>query len=222
MFCSGCGRAIPEGTAFCPQCGRSMGSPAPVVAGAPVSVAAPASYIPPTPSGPMTVAPGLAYAGFWLRFVAYIIDSLIISVAAGAIILILFFATGFAAMVRNWSENPNTDVFQGTVLLAIILVAIGMLLGVWLYYALMESSRHQATLGKMTLGLIVTDLRLQPISFGRASGRFFAKFITGLIPLWNRIHHGGLYGEKTGLARHDCQLPGDAEALELQPSYTAP
>jgi uncharacterized RDD family membrane protein YckC len=149
----------------------------------------------------MAVAPGLAYAGFWLRLVAYIIDSLIISVVAGAIILILFFATGFAAIVRNSSDNPNTDVFQGTVLMAIILVAIGALFGVWLYYALMESSRHQATLGKMTLGLIVTDLRLQPISFGRASGRFFAKFITGLIPLWIGYIMAGFTAKKQAL--HD-------------------
>lgn len=202
MFCSGCGTAVPEGSAFCPQCGRPMGATAPVTAGAgtPATAAAPAAYIPP-PSGLVAVAPGLAYAGFWLRLVAYIIDSLILSVAAGVIILILFFATGFAAIVRNWPDNPNADIFQGTVLVAIILVAIGMLLGVWLYYALMESSRHQATLGKMTLGLIVTDLRLQPISFGRASGRFFAKFITGLIPLWIGYIMAGFTEKKQAL--HD-------------------
>lgn len=203
MFCSGCGRAVPEGSAFCPQCGRPMGAPAQVAAGAGalLTVAVPTAYIPPPPSAPIVVAPGLAYAGFWLRFVAYIIDSVILSVAAGAIILILFFATGFAAMVRNSTANPNSDIFQGTVLVAIILVAISMLVGVWLYYALMESSRHQATLGKMALGLIVTDLRLQPISFGRASGRFFAKFITGLIPLWIGYIMAGFTAKKQAL--HD-------------------
>jgi uncharacterized RDD family membrane protein YckC len=58
-----------------------------------------------------------------------------------------------------------------------------MLVLQWLYYAWMESSEHQATLGKMALGLIVTDLDDRRVSFARATGRFFAKIISGLIPL---------------------------------------
>jgi uncharacterized RDD family membrane protein YckC len=46
----------------------------------------------------------------------------------------------------------------------------------------MESSPYQGTLGKMALGLIVTDLQGRPLSFARASGRFFGKIITGMIP----------------------------------------
>jgi uncharacterized RDD family membrane protein YckC len=53
----------------------------------------------------------------------------------------------------------------------------------WLYYALAESSSWQATLGKKMLNLKVTDMTGQPITFGRASGRYFAKIITGMIPL---------------------------------------
>jgi len=44
----------------------------------------------------------------------------------------------------------------------------------------MESSVWQATLGKKTLGLRVTDLQGNRISFGRASGRFFGRIISGL------------------------------------------
>jgi uncharacterized RDD family membrane protein YckC len=51
----------------------------------------------------------------------------------------------------------------------------------WLYYALMESSEKQATLGKMVLGLYVTDLEGNRISFGRATGRYFAKYISAFI-----------------------------------------
>jgi uncharacterized RDD family membrane protein YckC len=46
----------------------------------------------------------------------------------------------------------------------------------------MESSQYQGTFGKMALGLIVTDLEGRPLSFARASGRFFGKIITGMIP----------------------------------------
>jgi uncharacterized RDD family membrane protein YckC len=51
----------------------------------------------------------------------------------------------------------------------------------WLYEALMESSSYQATLGKMIFGMKVTDLYGNRISFGRATGRHFAKILSGLI-----------------------------------------
>jgi uncharacterized RDD family membrane protein YckC len=51
----------------------------------------------------------------------------------------------------------------------------------WLYYALMESSVNQATLGKMALGIKVTDLDGNRISFGRATGRYFGKIVSGMI-----------------------------------------
>ncbi len=51
----------------------------------------------------------------------------------------------------------------------------------WLYYSLLESSAWQATLGKKALGLEVTDLDGNRISFGRATGRFFAKIISSII-----------------------------------------
>ena len=44
----------------------------------------------------------------------------------------------------------------------------------WLYFAGMESSSYQVTLGKQALGLVVTDDHGQRLSFGRATGRFFA------------------------------------------------
>jgi uncharacterized RDD family membrane protein YckC len=57
----------------------------------------------------------------------------------------------------------------------------------WLYWALMESSAWQATLGKKALGLYVTDLVGARVSFGRASGRFWAGRGLSHVPL------GGLY-----------------------------
>jgi len=66
-----------------------------------------------------------------------------------------------------------------------ILVFTALILFVlsWIYHAWMESSEYQATLGKMALGLTVTDLMDQRLTFGRASGRFFARIVSNLIPL---------------------------------------
>ena len=48
----------------------------------------------------------------------------------------------------------------------------------WAYYALMESSPAQATVGKIALDIYVTDREGDPIDFRRASIRFWAKVIS--------------------------------------------
>jgi len=81
------------------------------------------------------------------------------------------------------------------------------IVGSWLYYAGFESSSWQATPGKKVLNLAVTDMYGARISFGRASGRFFPKIVTELIPL--KI--GYILAESpsaTGAARHDRQHAG--------------
>ena len=51
----------------------------------------------------------------------------------------------------------------------------------WLYHACLESSSAQATIGQRAVHLTVTDGSGQRISFGRASGRFFASLLSGVI-----------------------------------------
>ena len=51
----------------------------------------------------------------------------------------------------------------------------------------MESSRHQATLGKIVMSIKVTDVAGQRISFGRANGRFFAKWISGMTLFYSPV-----------------------------------
>ncbi|MFA5303997.1 MAG: RDD family protein [Candidatus Nanoarchaeia archaeon] len=49
---------------------------------------------------------------------------------------------------------------------------------IWLYFAGMESSKNQATLGKMLFGLKVTSLNYKRISFSQATKRFFFKIFS--------------------------------------------
>ena len=199
MFCSSCGGAVPDGATFCSACGRPMSFAA---APAPGTSYASAAGAPGQPIGTLAVAPRLFYAGFWLRFVAYLIDAIILTFAECVFALILFFATGLAAVVRSLPGNPTPDeVFTGTVIFAIVMFVVGMIVMIWIYYAWMESSQYQGTLGKMALGLIVTDLQYQPVSFARASGRFFAKFITRLVPLFIGYIMAGFTAKKQAL--HD-------------------
>jgi uncharacterized RDD family membrane protein YckC len=123
---------------------------------------------------------GVMYAGFWLRVAAYLIDSVIVSLP---IVLLMIPFSGFViAMARNAGPNGEIQPEQIVPFVASIfaLVAVAFL-GSWLYFAYMESSARQATFGKKILGLAVTDLQLQRISFWRATGRTFAKILSGIL-----------------------------------------
>ena len=113
------------------------------------------------------------FAGFWLRFVAYIIDDLILGFV-GFLISIPFIG-GIVFSAIGIGENPeNTEnLVKGIsgILGSVFGLIVAIVIMGWLYFALMESSKNQATLGKMALGLKVTDLEGNPINFGRATGR---------------------------------------------------
>jgi uncharacterized RDD family membrane protein YckC len=109
---------------------------------------------------------GPVYGGFWLRFVAYIIDSVILNI----VVFIISFAVGLG-MGPTGGESAQ-----------VVASVIGIGLA-WLYFAFQESSEAGATLGKRALGLRVLTGDGQRISFGRATGRFFAKFLSALILL---------------------------------------
>ncbi len=126
----------------------------------------------------------------------------------GAAMLILvvplFFLMGgvalFSSFPREVGEHP--DPAQIGALLSLVFVLAGVaILGQWLYFAYLESGEKQGTWGKQMLGIYVTDLTGNRISFGRASGRFFAKIISGLIPLGIGYIMAGITERKQAL--HD-------------------
>lgn len=116
------------------------------------------------------------YAGFWKRFAAAIIDGIVTGigglVVAGPIIALMILS---ATSARGEPDMEALgDALDGVANL------LGLLLG-WIYSAAMESSPLQATLGKMALQIKVTDLDGARVSFGKATGRHFAKFVSALL-----------------------------------------
>jgi uncharacterized RDD family membrane protein YckC len=98
------------------------------------------------------------YASIWLRFVAFVIDGFALMIPSMIVVSVI-------SPPAASSQNP--DAARGFALI--------LLVGWWLYFAIMESSAKGATLGKMLLHLRVTDMKGDRISFARATGRFFAK-----------------------------------------------
>lgn len=114
------------------------------------------------------------YGGFWIRVGAYIIDAVILMIGQ-----FLIFAIFGVSMLGAASLDPESaGIFETT---GGVIAYLITLVGSVLYFALLESSSKQATLGKMALGLVVTDLNGNRISFLRALGRYFAKILSSLI-----------------------------------------
>jgi uncharacterized RDD family membrane protein YckC/Tfp pilus assembly major pilin PilA len=101
------------------------------------------------------------YAGFWRRAAAYIIDYIVLFIAV---------AVGFAAIASSGVPPERAATLN-------MLVVYGLY---WLYRAGMHSSGFQATVGKLALGIKVSDLAGQRIGFGRSTGRVIAEFLAGL------------------------------------------
>ncbi|HET9034190.1 MAG TPA: RDD family protein [Dokdonella sp.] len=88
------------------------------------------------------------HAGFWRRCAAWLIDNLLLFI-------------------------PSVIVLMIPILGYLIYFA-----GRWAYFAMMESSPAQATLGKRAMGIIATDGKGRRLSLGQASGRYFAGAIS--------------------------------------------
>jgi uncharacterized RDD family membrane protein YckC len=161
MYCHKCGAQNDDQAAFCDKCGTALQKPHPAT----------------TASAP-TYPAAVEYAGFWKRVLANIIDGLIVGAAWSAI-----YYTLVAAGVANMPDVNKTDIepyIRWMIRYTLISNAVIFALQTF-YFTVMESSSRQATLGKMALGIVVTDIDGKRISFGRAVGRNLSKIISMII-----------------------------------------
>jgi uncharacterized RDD family membrane protein YckC len=130
IMCPNCGTVNMSGTISCKNCGHSL----------------------------LSEQDRLPYARLLRRFIAFLIDDLLISAAV--------FAVLWAAVTYNWGIIEFLLIIQ---------------LFRWVYFAGFQSSRYQATIGKMIFGIIVTDLQGNKISFITATVRVFSKILSQII-----------------------------------------
>jgi len=122
---------------------------------------------PPLPGPPLAVpataedvATELVFAGFWLRFAAWIIDTVVLATASVFLVSLVGAMAGLAGFA-----------------------VVALLVGPLVYYAALESNSPQATVGKMAVGIIVVDMEGHRLTAGRALGRNVAKVVTAFVPL---------------------------------------
>ena len=177
MFCSSCGKQTPDSAQFCMSCGAYLTPPSPAGAATGGGFGAPPAAGPPAGSSSgAAVSFSAPYAGFWMRFLAHFIDRILLTV----VVVILCVPIGLFLGIASAAGNLAEDIIGGIAVL--LWVPLGVVID-WLYDAGFTSSARQATPGKMALNLVVTDERGVRISFGRATGRYFGKVLSGII-LW--------------------------------------
>jgi uncharacterized RDD family membrane protein YckC len=179
IFCNRCGTPSASDAAFCQNCGAGI-TVAPV----------PAASL-----QPVILAP--RYAGFWIRVPSALID----------VTLLLFtnwlVRVSVNSLITTVAMNVNLPTHEVFVMRRVARTAIALAIG-WAYGAGMESSILQASLGKLALGLKVTDEQGNRITFARATARHFAKFAS-LLSLGIGYMMAGFDDEKQAL--HD-QIAG--------------
>lgn len=129
----------------------------------------------------------LVIAEFMPRVGATLLDGLFLGginllISCCTIIPFAFLAgtAGAAADNRFQAETIGSTV---GVLAWVIIFFLTTLIGC-LYYIVLDSSRKQGTWGKQIVGLKVVDLQGNRLTFGRAAGRCFGRYITLLIPFF--------------------------------------
>ncbi len=182
-YCSECGRAVPASqlTSFgdvsvCTQC---------------------------QPAYSQRMAGPRHFGGFWMRFLAIIIDAIIIGVVSAIIRIPL----GLAGLGIGVGLGRNPDPAQALAALPAIMSLIGMSfliqMALSLAYDVYFLTTKGATPGKMALGLKVTRADGGPISAGLAIGRYFAKILSS-VTLCIGFIIAGFDREKRSLHDHIC------------------
>lgn len=140
---------------------------------------------------PPAYLPTECFGGFWIRFVAYIIDAIILFIPSLIVKAIIYagFGIGMNALFGSTTPHQPADGINS-------LISLALNCAYWTYFTVAKG----ATPGKLILGLRVVDENGMHIGWGRAIGRFFAMILSTCLFLIGFIMVG-FHEKKRGL--HD-------------------
>jgi uncharacterized RDD family membrane protein YckC len=144
----------------------------------------PPGYTPPPPAPPAYpapqgygYAPQVTYGGFWIRFVAYIVDAIIIAVPVIILAVIVGIATGVAIGVSGSNSNQTTSAAGSGLTVLIDLITFAITVGYFVYFW-----GSGSTLGMRLFHLRVADATTgAPIGYGRAALRYVGYILSALV-----------------------------------------
>ena len=185
----------------CPAALGSASADAPQLGGFAVPVERKDLVVQQMREGVVTGIPGhVNYGGFWIRFVAKFIDGLILMVPQFGVQMVLGMVMGATTAPKvTPGQPPSFDPAQIMLLLAII----GSSIGLHMVYSIVLVSKYGATWGKMAVGLKIVTENGSKLTVGRAVGRFFAEWVSGLT-LYIGYIIAGFDSEKRALHDHIC------------------
>lgn len=133
------------------------------------------------PAGP---APGLLYAGFWIRLLAYLVDSVVLAIPlAGIVLAFLLPSLNSLHCVVHQTDSSIRSVTCsgfGTISAVSALAELGLLILSAVYFTL-AWSRWGHTLGQRLCGLTVVDAN----TGGRlGTGRSLGRYVGLLVSIW--------------------------------------
>ncbi len=150
----------------------------------PYAIAEPSPYAPPqarVEEARAVVHGGrVVYAGFWKRVAASFIDSFVTTALSYIVQIPLMMIFGVSMVGMAGGDDPFASGAGIAMIGLIYVVSIGIPL---LYFSWMHSSTHQASLGKMAVGIKVVRTNGERISFWRAFGRYWGMVLSALILL---------------------------------------
>ena len=172
---------------------------------------------PPAGAGPaMSFAPAMAgsvhYAGFWIRFVARLIDGVLLGVAGAIIRIPLFIMFGVSSgLGRGFARGFGGGFGRGEgglvflpAIMGVLGISIILSIALAAAYEVYFVSTRGGTLGKLVLGLKIVRADGSPVDAGLALGRWFAHFLSGAIFMIGYIM-AGFDAQKRALHDHICQ-----------------
>jgi len=183
---------------FCSECGQPYPSEDLVRFGAAAVCAnCKPNYVQRLREGVSANTTGPVYAGFWRRFVAIVVDIILIWIVTIPInwgIMLL----GWRSIPAIHGSSPFTLMFYSFWQWA-TLITFALEITYYVYFI----SQKGATIGKMLMGVKVVTATGGPVSVGRAFARFFARYLSGLI-LWIGYIMAAFDDQKRALHDHIC------------------
>ncbi len=144
-------------------------------------------------------AGGVEYAGFWIRFGAWMIDYVIISIVSIVLLTVGGISAGLSGMMEGLEagDEPDPAIIIG------VLVFYGILILFVFCYKVFMVGKWGATVGKMAVGIKIVTADGGKVSYLRATGRLFAEILSGMI-LYIGYILAGFDEEKRSLHDHIC------------------